>query len=204
LHDLETELASSELENMKSLVSYVLRYFHESDVFVVLPDSKLCPQNPCSLPRETYVDQRRIDSVLTKKKGRPNRNDKTRRTKTAMANLESWLEITETLVERSPAVAGGSVSTPVAADRTNEYKSLKAQFLDAIDSQDSKGLPTVVNANQLVLQRLQDVRELVPEEDISSDSPTNAGISRVERAIEDLGKGRNRGILNLLEGSGKM
>lgn len=121
-----------------------------------------------------------------------------------MANLESWLEITETLVERSPAVAGGSVSTPVAADRTNEYKSLKAQFLDAIDSQDSKGLPTVVNANQLVLQRLQDVRELVPEEDISSDSPTNAGISRVERAIEDLGKGRNRGILNLLEGSGKM
>ena len=202
LHALEKELASSELESLKSVVSYVLRYFRESDVFVALPDSNLCPQNPGSLPRETYVDHGRVGLTLTKKKGRPNRNDKTRKTKAAMGNLESWLEMTESLVERPPAIAAGT-ALPVAADNTSEYKLIKARLLDAIDLQGSEGRSTVVNANQLVLQRLLDVRELVPEEDTSSGGPPNAGISRVEEAIEDLGKGRNRGILNLLEGSGK-
>lgn len=76
----------------------------------------------------------------------------------------------------------------------------------AIDGQnsDSEGHSAIVKANQLVLQRLQEVQAYVPQasDSLSRQERESAGVGRVESAMEDLAQGLNTGILGLLEGSG--
>ncbi|KAF6766563.1 hypothetical protein DFP72DRAFT_1089079 [Ephemerocybe angulata] len=210
LRDLQTiadSLDTSDFASLRRPAAYVLRFLREGNVFLILPNSNLHPENPRSLPRETYLDHGRIasaDAPATKKKGRPTKNDKTRKMKSAMHNLEGWLDKTRPFVELPPPAVGTSASAS-AAPKVEGYKLIKAELLDlmATEGPGSEGHAAILKANEFILQRLKEVREVVPHDDDSVEDSSSAGIGRVELAVEDLERGLNRGVLDLLEGSGK-
>ncbi|KAJ3550293.1 hypothetical protein NMY22_g568 [Coprinellus aureogranulatus] len=195
-HDLQrlgTAFGTLALQNLYDPVRHVLQYLQENNVFIFLPNSDLQPQDPRSLPRETWLDHGLISSLAPasqKKKGRPNKNDKMRKAKSTMDALDCWLDRTGPLLNPSIPDSGMSIS---GTDKVVEYKHYKEQLLDIIRSQDPEGNAAIYDANQLVLQRLKDVRLLFPQEAVSSDGPSGAGFSRIEHAKEDLEHGRNSG-----------
>ncbi|KAJ2927210.1 hypothetical protein H1R20_g9884, partial [Candolleomyces eurysporus] len=200
LQELDAIPSGTELSALRPTISFILRYFRENGVFLILPDSNSLPENPRSLPREVHVDRGLIASLdpsSTKKKGRPTRNDKTRKAKSAVDSLESWLDKPQPLTEDSPALT---------KSKADEYQLLKSQLLVAIDGQnpDSEGHSAIVKANRLVFRRLQEVQTYVPQasDSLSRQERESAGVGRVESAMEDLAQGLNPGILGLLEGSG--
>lgn len=82
----------------------------DDQVFHILPDSALRPQNPATLPRGFFIQDDMDPALvlgqhtagaqtseaatrpLAKKKGRPSKRDKSKKTKDAIAGLDRWLE----------------------------------------------------------------------------------------------------------------
>ena len=183
-------------------MSYILQYLQERSVFLVLPHSSTYPESPRQLPREVYVDRGRIaatlDPSVIKKKGRPSKNDRTRKTLTVLGTLESWLDATESL----PTHASSNPTSATLGSKEAEYRLFKSQVFETIDGGEtsSEGRAAVSKANELVLQRLKEIRDLMPED--AQEEDDKAGVGRIERAVGGLQSGQNRGILDLVDGAG--
>jgi hypothetical protein len=192
LFALPEQLQETGMRPLLVCVLSVLEYLAAGSVFLLLPDSHTQSQNPRTLPREIYVDQGSVGASYTKKRGRPNKNEKTKRLKAGLADAEDWLVKT----------AGSAPAQPT--QQVEDYTHLKAEFASTADlySTTSQGRIAAEQANQLMLTRLREVKSLLDQEEDAADGEM-AGIQRVENAVEDMRQGRGSGVLGLLEGSGR-
>ncbi|KAH6916883.1 hypothetical protein BKA70DRAFT_1417668 [Coprinopsis sp. MPI-PUGE-AT-0042] len=194
LFALPEQLQEPTMRPLLICVLSVLEYLANKSVFLILPNSDSLSQNPRALPREIYVDQGSVGATFTKKRGRPNKNEKTKRLKAGLAEAEDWLSRTEGLAPTQP-------TSPF-----EDYTRLKSEFTSAAElcSATSQGHIAAEQANESILLRLREVSSLLSQE---QDGPIPdsemAGLRRVENAVEDMRQGLGSGVLGLLEGSGR-
>jgi len=153
----------------------------ERSVFVILPKNELGPLNPRDLPREIFAHEEPIlnfESGSQKKKGRPTRREKGRKARTALQGLDEWIAKPSIIENIGPLY---------------EYQVAKSSMMNTL-------APEVAmdGVNAFVLERLraaqESAQESVPIRE--SETDTNVGVPRIEKAIECGGWG----ILGLVEG----
>ncbi|KAG5338605.1 hypothetical protein C0989_006858 [Termitomyces sp. Mn162] len=218
LKALTNSLNVDHLHPLQPHVSHILSILLQGKVFFLAPESGSRSLNPRSLPRENFIEGAvlPLDINAPKKKGRPTKRDKIKKAKLDLDSLDKWLY--DTPPPLSTAVASSlsssfeasSGNSPVETTLT-QYQNEKARILDAIDPQTtpaasaSHANSTIQKSNQFILERLKTAEGFFSAESTLGDQST--GVSRVERAVNELGVtnsvGRLGGALNLLEGAGK-
>src|SRR6266404_5097652 len=207
--------------------SQVLSSLINAHVFYILPDCRLEPYNPRTLPREVYVadEELELDPMTSgpgpsatragkapKKKGRPSKRDMAKRTKDAVGGLGRWLERTESFGwatggEASPSRTEGQASHSQehgpTVSRAN-YRAQKERVLSALlEGEGGEGVQALERANLAVLGRLKRIDAMAAEQgmEVGSEGGELTGLGRVERAVGVLGEGK-AGILRLTDGAG--
>ncbi|EAU92702.2 hypothetical protein CC1G_01747 [Coprinopsis cinerea okayama7 len=199
LYSLPSRLQDPSMKAIQSSVVYILNTLSEKNTFLLILPTQCFAQNPRTLPREIYLGQGSAISLDKRKKGRPSKNDKSRRVKEKIDHVEAWLSKTESWA--TAASSDGATSET----QFSEYLQHKTKLLQSIDAQlpTSDGRSAIAKANHSVLARLKEVRTLLSNDNFPPDPlEGGTGIQRIESAIQDFHKGKNTGILELLEGSG--
>ncbi|TFK30805.1 hypothetical protein FA15DRAFT_32833 [Coprinopsis marcescibilis] len=202
IYSLPERLQAPNLRSARLSVLYILRQMDIKQTFLLLPESRTSPHSPTNLPRERYVPQGDVllsEAPVAKKRGRPTKNEKTKRLRAHIGDLDGWLDQTEQLVETS---SGATTLNPL-----DDYKRSKLALLSLIDPPDaglSEGQVVIANANAQVLDRLKEARTLLSDGDTTMvPRDGTGGIERVENALQDMARGSGRGVLSLLDGSGQ-
>ncbi|KAG6862447.1 hypothetical protein C0995_011887 [Termitomyces sp. Mi166 len=222
LKALPTSLNVDHLQPLQPHVSYILSVLLEGTVFFITPESGSRSLNPRNLPREIFVEDGTVpplDVNAPKKKGRPTKRDKFKKAKLGLDSLDQWLYDTPPPLSTIAGLSLSSLEPSSDINKNNpvettllQYRTEKAQILDVIDSQSTsttssshKNL-TIQKSNQFILERLKAAEGFFSTESTSDDQTT--GVSRIERAVNELGVvnsvGRLGGALSLLEGAGKI
>lgn len=184
---------------MREPVLYITSTMVWDGIFYILPSSDLGPENPRHLPREILIDGSstlpELDSEAPRKKGRPSRRDKAKKARVALETLNSWLDSTSS----SPSSVSNDI--PIPQRDLAQYQMDKAELIAAL--RDSGDQDAVTKANMLILERLREAQAAETESD-GQGGRRFGGVERVERAVQELGNGREggSGVLGLLEGWG--
>ncbi|RDB29663.1 hypothetical protein Hypma_015696 [Hypsizygus marmoreus] len=212
LKALPTLLNASHLLSLQPAVFQILSTLFKDDVFFIVPSSELGPLNPRDLPREIFLDEVTIlpvDLTAPKKKGRPTKRDKAKKAKTALEELEKWLDQTAGTTPQdssSPWTFPAEDTHETVTQATLEhYQAQKSHLLDSIDSHQQR--MDIEKANEFVLERLKATEELVSVNGtLSTGANDVAGVARVERAAIEFTNAEGShggGVLSLLEGAGR-
>jgi len=209
---------SEPLLPLKLPVCYILSVLFKNHIFFIVPHSDLNPLNPRTLPREIFIDGHHLlPAALNapKKKGRPSKRDKAKKAKTALEDLDSWLDRAANTsatnvslaIDHNHFVAAYPTGTSLA-----RYQTEKSSLLNGINTDIQSGSlqtqSTVERANRFILERLKSANQLDSLQGLPlpSEGEELVGISRIERALEELAHptGSNWGVgaLGLLEGAG--
>jgi len=210
--ELPGVLATTELQPLRTHVSYVLSRLVQANVFHILPTSKLQPENPRTLPREIFCPAERDPSAgpadpateIPKKKGRPSRREKMQKGKDALKTMDKWLDTTN-YVGPSTSTLTPHLSNYPATTR-QQYQKQKSELLENLASETAfDGQQILKRANLAMVARLRKIDQIAAERglEVGGEGGERTGLERVERAAGELDEGRLRGgILNLLEGGG--
>lgn len=206
-------LVADSLEPLRPHTTYVLSALFRVGAFHILPHARVYPLNPRQLPRERVVQD--IDRS-TKKVGRPSKREKKKRVNDSIASLKEWLGQTKHTYElpTGPELRSegdGVITThlllsqrPVTT-RTN-YRGYKWLLLENMTS--DVGLATLRRANETVVRRMRKIDEEAAARglEVGGEGGERTGLSRVEKAMGELGEAESRGerggLLCLLEGAG--
>ena len=218
LKRLPDSFESEALLPLKSLVCYILSVLLKNQIFFIVPHSVLGPLNPRTLPREIFIDGHHLlPTVLNapKKKGRPSKRDKAKKAKTALEDLDGWLDraantpATDVSLQIDHSHFAAAYPTTMSLAR---YQTEKSSLLNSIGADILSGSMqtqlTVERANRFILERLKSANQLDSLRGLPfpSEGEELVGISRVERALEELacptGSKWGVGALGLLEGAG--
>ncbi|KAJ3551444.1 hypothetical protein NM688_g4694 [Phlebia brevispora] len=126
---LPSSLTESHLVPLRPYTTHVLSVLLDAQIFHVLPDASLRPQDPSNIPREYFIEDDADPATILgqatpegttagipKKKGRPGKREKTKRAKDAVSALDKWLDKnTYTYTAPPDGVAGRGVGSPGTA-----------------------------------------------------------------------------------------
>ncbi|KIJ46423.1 hypothetical protein M422DRAFT_29271 [Sphaerobolus stellatus SS14] len=166
---------------LRLCVIYVISQLFSKQVFHVIPDSSLGPQNPRYLPHSVPILRLEVDHGPRKKTGRPSNQDMNRRAEKTLNELEQYLETADTRLPL-PGSSSGGTAAPSAADYIDKRDQLRAL------------LPTeaVQEAEAVTVERVREAERHISDKDITLD--TREGLDRIEEAVQQPG-----GLLDLLQ-----
>lgn len=150
------------------------------------------------------------DPSAPKKKGRPSKRDKVRKAKTALENLDRWMEQTS----HTPPATSASPTPPTLhilmahPPKTTllQYQTHKSHLLNTIDPPHrdpgvvSEGHSAIQRAHQDMRERYERVERIAATE-MDVEVETGYAAQRVARAMKEFEQG-GRGLLGLVEGAG--
>lgn len=230
--------ADTALDSLKAHVTYVLSKFRSSASFHVLPQATLYPYSTRSLPREivhkgeindlaALENQELLAStkttMVTKRKGgRPSKQSKNLKGKTALKALNKWLDksnhvafdrpVRDQIGEQYYSPIEEHPNTPLEAPSDTHvllsqrpvtslrfYQFQKEMMLNHVLSNSSAGQP-LYQANAQVISRFSQIAGMSTDNNLTMDASTSNALSRVQEAISGLQNG-GVGLLGLLDGT---
>ena len=134
---LPSSLTEAQLLPLKPYATHVLATLLDAQVFHLLPDSSLRPQNPSNIPREYFIEDGADAAIVTgqaatnaasetrpRKKGRPAKREKAKKAKDAVISLDKWLDKNTYTFPIYPDMLAGPSSLPPAGLATKTTHTL--------------------------------------------------------------------------------
>jgi hypothetical protein len=189
LMDMAGSLSAPASAPLQPYVRYVLSCLRRDNVFLLLPKSDLSAMHPRELPREIYADDGIVftDAEGKKRKGRPPKREKGKKARLALEGLDDYLS--------RPTIP--ATADPPAAYLTDEYRTLKATVIQAIEADEDLPNESIHSVNREVLERMRELQGLV---EISETlTREDAGADRLEQVVEGMvGTSGGRGIFDFV------
>ncbi|KAF8640869.1 hypothetical protein AX17_000517 [Amanita inopinata Kibby_2008] len=200
---LPSLLTTPDLLPLQPYTTTVLAALLKDDVFYITPCTTLHADNPRQLPRERILDDATYVSpkMDKRKRGRPLKHDKAKKKKTALNQLQGWLEATS----HNPLPSSGDATARIESTHIllanppettlNDYRCQKSRLLDALSparGPSGEGHDAIRGAGEIVLGRLRRVKELLPD-------ATPSELTGLERAEAVLRDGKYEGLLGMTD-----
>lgn len=207
---LPSSLVEAHLLPLRPYATHVLSNLLDAQIFHILPDASLRPQDPSNIPREYFVEDEADPAAILgqsleasamedgvtrpKKKGRPGKRDKMKRAKDAVTALDKWLDkntytySVESVAGPSSMPPGGTltktthslISHPPTASRTI-YTMQKGELLQAVNLSSTPVL--ALGHTGLNTEGITPVIDPVLMAAAANTSPGRAALARANEAV---------------------